>query len=512
MIAYEGAAPIDTTLIHDRRTLALLAIGIVFSSVLWAVRPDDISPLRASLGLAIVWLGCVPGLVRLFSTEPKTIPIFEVSCLFYSVTFGLSVFIFDLIWLGTHPISVYASSLEHHEDAASVSTMMMVVGGLLAYVGTFYLARRHIPAKFPHFSIPQTYEDWRLIVLAWGLIAGHLAYLFIPFIRSLPSVGQFLQPAVYVGLGLFFILWKQGKLGRFHACLVFLFVLPIILAKTLIGAFLTPVIMFALLFFFLFFYWNKRFPILLVTSCSILFFAFYPTIPAYRETLRSVQRATHFNEDINLSSASPITEKLSAFGLISFRLWAYPKPLLRGEGYYYPQTIAISHITRRITFLPLFSYVESKTPDPVDYWGGETYKPLFTSFIPRVLWPNKPEEHTGGVFGKRYGLVVPTGKTSVNLPWIIELFVNFGPVGTVLGMAVFGLLMALLNGFFNSVRMSPPEAVTGLAVFFPLVYQESNFSVMTGSLLPLTICLYLYFRIGLGLRPNWFKWFGRRKL
>ncbi len=34
-------------------------------------------------------------------------------------------------------------------------------------------------------------------------------------------------------------------------------------------------------------------------------------------------------------------------------------------------------------------------------------------------------------------------------------------------------------------------------VLLPLFYQESNFSLMTGSLLPLTVSLWLYFTVGL---------------
>ncbi len=47
------------------------------------------------------------------------------------------------------------------------------------------------------------------------------------------------------------------------------------------------------------------------------------------------------------------------------------------------------------------------------------------------------------------------------------------------------------------LRLSYLEFVTGTTILLPLFYQESNFSVMTGSLLPLTVSLWVYFTVGL---------------
>jgi hypothetical protein len=65
-----------------------------------------------------------------------------------------------------------------------------------------------------------------------------------------------------------------------------------------------------------------------------------------------------------------------------------------------------------------------------------------------------------------------------------------------IGMATFGILLAFLDRTLNAPGMSDLEFLVGLTLIFRLVYPESNFSVMTGSLVPLFAALYIYFAVG----------------
>ena len=87
--------------------------------------------------------------------------------------------------------------------------------------------------------------------------------------------------------------------------------------------------------------------------------------------------------------------------------------------------------------------------------------------------------------------------TSINVPWVVEMYANFGRLGVILGMMLAGGFLALLSAIFNRSSMTPLEFVTGAAILFPLVYPASNFSLMTGTLPQLTFALWLYFRFGL---------------
>ncbi|MEE9318335.1 MAG: hypothetical protein V3U48_08615 [Rhodospirillales bacterium] len=76
-------------------------------------------------------------------------------------------------------------------------------------------------------------------------------------------------------------------------------------------------------------------------------------------------------------------------------------------------------------------------------------------------------------------------------------------------MAVNGVLFGFLERFLDRPTMTPLEFVTGTTILLPLFFQESNFSLMTGSLLPLTASLWIYFPVGLRLPLPWLRVFSR---
>jgi len=144
-----------------------------------------------------------------------------------------------------------------------------------------------------------------------------------------------------------------------------------------------------------------------------------------------------------------------------------------------------------------------RTPSSVPYWYGETYKLTLTNLVPRIIWPEKPREAAGQKFTHRYEMIAPENTTTaINLPWVVEMYANFGRMGVIIGMVLTGGLLALLSVFFNRSRMTPLEFVVGAAIVFPLVYPASNFSLMTSTLPQLTLALWLYFRFSLTIRTS----------
>ena len=98
---------------------------------------------------------------------------------------------------------------------------------------------------------------------------------------------------------------------------------------------------------------------------------------------------------------------------------------------------------------------------------------------------------------------------SLNLPWITELFINFGPLSVPLGMAFFGILLALLDRLFNEAHLKNLEFLIGLTIIYRLVYPESNFSVTTGTLPILFLSLVIYFCLGNKILSHLCNWYQR---
>ncbi len=328
--------------------------------------------------------------------------------------------------------------------------------------------------------------------MLWGLAAGHLTYLYSPMVRAWPSVGQFLQPVGYLAFGMFYLLWCRGELPRWQAIMVFLVLLPAALITILTMGSVTIPLLIGIFFAVLYFHVHGRPPWLVIALIPVFFVVVYPTLTYYRgqawgpagQRMTTLEKAQTFARGF-----------VSTYGSAD-------------RGRFDRKVRSLVH---RVSLILTLTHVVDKTPDPVPYWGGETYKPLFTSMIPRAVWAGKPEERAGNAFGRRYGIVAEADRRmSLNFPWTTEMYANFGRVGVILGMTLVGALFGFLERFLARPGMTPLEFVTGTTILLPLFYQESNFSVMTGSLLPLTVSLWLYFTVGLRVPLPGFR-FSRRK-
>jgi hypothetical protein len=155
-------------------------------------------------------------------------------------------------------------------------------------------------------------------------------------------------------------------------------------------------------------------------------------------------------------------------------------------------------VVSRTAHIVLLSNVIQDTPTIAPYWNGETYLPLLTSYIPRALLPDKPIENAGNRFGRRYNYLGRNDlTTSFNLPWIVEMYANFGILGILMGMPLLGVFLAFLEKLFNQASMNFLEFIIGCTILFRLIYQESNFSLMTGSVITLSVALYFLLKVGL---------------
>lgn len=156
-----------------------------------------------------------------------------------------------------------------------------------------------------------------------------------------------------------------------------------------------------------------------------------------------------------------------------------------------------NHMLWRFSYqMSAMSLVLKETPSRVPYWGGETYIPLVSKFIPRFMWPDKPTEGMGYKFGTTYRVISNWNtSTSINTPILAELYMNFGYSGIYLGCIVLGFIYFLLVRWFNSMSVTFASSVVGMAIIFPLMIWESNFSLIFGNLLLISVTFILIYRL-----------------
>ena len=151
--------------------------------------------------------------------------------------------------------------------------------------------------------------------------------------------------------------------------------------------------------------------------------------------------------------------------------------------------------TERSAAADLLADVIQRTPAEVPYWNGESYVSLVGALVPRLLWPDKPEKDLGQRFGHRYSyLSAGNIGTSINLPWLVEMYANFGMWFMAIGGAILGSILALLGRFLNRPGQSDLWTAAGIALLVPLYNIESDFSLIYGGLILYGVAIYIVVR------------------
>lgn len=132
------------------------------------------------------------------------------------------------------------------------------------------------------------------------------------------------------------------------------------------------------------------------------------------------------------------------------------------------------------------------TPSVVPFWGGETYANIPYMFIPRFLWPEKPQWLMWNKFGRTYGILSSDDMTtSVGVGYLGEAYMNFGYSGMYICALIFGYLVAFverLSYFFLNGRFH----FTFICFLIPLMTYAADFGSLINSIVLMTSMLLLF--------------------
>ena len=133
--------------------------------------------------------------------------------------------------------------------------------------------------------------------------------------------------------------------------------------------------------------------------------------------------------------------------------------------------------------------------------GKYLFKTILSSFVPRFLWPDKPE--AGGRFnmqyyaGRKMNLV-----TSMNVGPLGEAYGSFGTRQAVLFMVLLGLFIRLVYGIVFRISRKTPLLVLWLPVmFYQITYSaETDTLQILNSFIKTAFFIWILYRI----LPRWF--------
>ena len=172
---------------------------------------------------------------------------------------------------------------------------------------------------------------------------------------------------------------------------------------------------------------RRRFPCIpVVAAVAVVFLLLIPANQAYRAGLRN-------------NAADPS-------GTSHFHLVHYRPDKLVSSGV----TKGVDYFFTRFRDIDNVALVQSQTPSVYPYGSGSHYLdfPLLL-FVPRVFWPDKPRLDDGDQFSLTYWQLPKGDHTSTPLTAIGDLYRNFGLVGALLGLALLGIVIALLTRLYQ---------------------------------------------------------------
>lgn len=169
-----------------------------------------------------------------------------------------------------------------------------------------------------------------------------------------------------------------------------------------------------------------------------------------------------------------------------------------------------SSLLQNEVFFPVYSrlnqgynvaLVMNRYPNYKEFDGGERLSTVFLSaFVPRFLWPDKPQ--AGGVFNMEYYAGFRIGGWSTNVGPLGEAYGSFGRTGGILYMFFVGMFIRWVYGKVFSYSKKTPL----LICWIPLLFYQITYSAETDSLAIINSIVKSVFFIWIlyKIMPAWF--------
>jgi hypothetical protein len=431
-----------------------------FAAVIVALNLFAQCPLNATerlLASAIVAIPILPIELWLLGID-KTIPVVPFYSLTYAVMFGISLFLVDNLSTGLFGQPVDNAAIE-------AALALLLIGICCFFVGYYGPLPWLIGEVTPHFKL-----SWRnphvVRISLWIMTSIGLVFAF-PNIPGLPEafeqLNSFGSDLFTLGVCGLLALQLSTGLGLGQTILLWMVFIPLRvvvgLASGLTGAGLLPALTLCLVYASV----RHVFPWKAIIIGTLAFFILRPVEGAYRIDIGNSGTLNDRSASEKFEHFMSLTETVTRFA------WFDPSDVLQISAH-------------RLALTPTFAKVIDDTPRIVPYWMGTTYYPILFKLIPRFIFPDKPEEVTGQEFGHRYALIDVTNlTTSINLPQIVELYANFGTIGVLLGMFLFGVIIRTVLNIYLRPGMGFGAVVAVFYLASKLIDFQSAFSMIFGA-------------------------------
>lgn len=394
--------------------------------------------LKMALATLLGLICCYPSL-RYYVYQESGLPSLPLLCLAYGLQFALPVFIRapSIILAGG-----YESLLE--ENQVNIALMYSILGMLgiqLAYYST--LGRRWLNSLKPvKLEVDNERSKIYCVVIVFLTpLTGSLTSVFGDQNTSLQfgAVVRVLQGQVLVVIVLLLHLLMTGRINKLYYLPLASLVAILLIQGVASGNLESAVVPLAT---FLLARWQitKRIPVLEVSLGLLLIFFFSPTKADYRKD-------AWYGMDVNIAESNSQIERAQHWITQATEFWS---TVLNGGTSFLEST---GTTTGRLDLIHQFTHICNLTPSVVPFQNGSTYSYFLVAFIPRIIWPNKPEAGAANrFFAVNYGITTEAGaeRTTFGMSLMAESYINFSWPGVIIIMSMQGLLLGILQHFFSS--------------------------------------------------------------
>lgn len=427
----------------------------VLLSILSLVAPTNGDSTQFVLATLIL-IVCAYPLWRYLIGADEGLPFMPILCSVYAVYFAMPVFAPFDVYLRFRDVSV----------ASNVQTLQLTLGGIVSMLTVYYgLPQRAWNSWMP--QVPPVRWNERRATKATLFLGGvGIASWIITRLTTIPTalgtLFTFLDQLSLLAVVILFSLQLKRRLSSNYR--IFLWaILSVRLMLDISDGLLYGLFrdFFMLLMVYLFI--KRRVP--WAVSCLVVGVSLVLLV-----SKSEFRKATWYSKN---DIASDPLSKVVEYGRIIFDNPAFSNIDSLQKN--------MAPTVNRFDNRALFVYVVDSTPRTVPFWEGQTLTQLLWRFIPRFVWPDKPSEQYGQDFGHRYNIIDESDSgTSWNMPQIVELYANFGSIGVILGMGVFGAFYNLLKYILEEGKTSEWTQLSAILTYTLLLQVDSNITLIFG--------------------------------
>jgi hypothetical protein len=449
---------------HYAWLLIAVVVGII--SYYIYINPNHKSSQTLILASLVLVVSCLPMFWFLIHGRFYQVPALEAHCLFYAIAFGFAGFL---------PIPLMSSAMSVDEDSL-VTALRYTLLGLSALLAGYYLIGPKLMKSVRPIQISQGISPAKLEGLGWsGCILGALVHQGGQN-TSIFIVGQLGGDVYTLGFFLLLTLVLERRASFLTSVMAILLLLPLqlILNSGLNSGQLAGTVTLACWISLVVFRTMRRIPILLLAGAFVFFIIFQP-VKFYVRTLA-------WEEGVQLGPVETIKVYADGFR----QVYGSTSAMMANSKENFDSSFD------RINHLATTAAIIRDTPSAQPFLWGESYLPLLTKWIPRIIWHGKPEERLGNGWASRYGYLGQNDSTtSYNLPWLPEMYMNFGWPGVVGVMFLLGILFRYLWFRLMAAAEGPGEYAVAIVFAQSLVFAESNLSLMIGNIVIFAVTLWV---------------------